>query len=160
MVVKKASAFIICLVFLSSASSICFSASKHKTKTSTWHIIKQTDKMTDKLECHLDSPSRNILMSFQAGNIYLVSGEPISTEDIGIIEMRVDKNASFSIPLRIVNLHVAAISDPKDVQIITDQFSAGASYFVRLSTLRGIEEDKATLNGFKNNYDEWKRCAN
>lgn len=124
-----------------------------------WKFSQSTDEMTDERTCRLDGPSKDVMLSFQGGKLYLVSGAPLTVDDIHLMTVRVDKLPARDVKLRAVKApYLMAVDPGPELDELVRQFSSGSTYMLRTLSLSGIEDHKSNLTGFSAAYEKFKAC--
>lgn len=133
-------------------------ASKKPAESSSWKFQRLVDKITDKVKCHLDSPSTALVISFQGGHTaYLISNDVLALRQGATLTVRVDKNAPIEMYVRNVAPQIAAVDTY--IEDWLKQMATGKSLVVRLvSTSSGIQEEHS-LKGFASAYNAYRECV-
>jgi len=143
------------LVFV---AMMCAFGSAHAGKQ--WAVEKKIDEMTDKVSCHLNSPTSSIDWSFQDDELYVISEKPLKGPKIGILEVRVDKNPAITLALRFVQWpYLAAVENQGgSLDTLKSQLPAGNVIKYRSLGLNGVVEGSVPLKGFTAGWSKFEAC--
>lgn len=136
---------------------VCVTPVRSQTKAPTsWSFERHTDKITDKVACHLNSPKGKLMYSIQGWVMYIISGSPISAAAQERIALRVDKNPPVDAPLDIITPNLAAFRSVTSDWL--DELASGKVLLVRvLGNVTQVEEE-ISLKTFPAAYRAYQAC--
>ena len=130
-----------------------------KSLQTEWSLEQKTNKMTDRTECSLNAPSKEIMLSIQNDGMYFVVSKPFSTmSGMALITMRVDKNKAEDLLLRTSNIRIGAVVDENKLKGMIEQMKNGKLLLLETVTAGVTVEDQVDLQKFTSALAKYEAC--
>lgn len=141
--------------------AIAANVSAQQKNLDTWRFEGGPDRFSEKKRCHLNSPiGKQLALSFQGGELYLVSNNLAAMVDGGNLKLRIDQNPVTESYTRNITANTAA-ADAYTISAggaVFDQMLKGKVMSVRVVTSRGGLDQDFSLRTAAAAVKSYKQC--